>query len=78
MTLCFLTLCALVGSEKVFNMAHTFCMLDYYGKNTDTHSEYVICTACPQQPVTWRCHNITLYTHCSSWSVGHWLLASSR
>jgi len=35
-------------------------------KATDTHSEYVILTAFPQQAVSGRRRNIMLYVHCLS------------
>ena len=61
------------GHRWQYNMAHALCMLDNYGKNTDTHSEYVMCIACPWQQFTYLCYNITLNVRCQSWCVGHWL-----
>ena len=41
MTLCFLTLCALVGSEKVFNELYIVCLKNYSRQSADDH-EYSV------------------------------------
>jgi hypothetical protein len=46
-----------------YNTVHTFCMLDNWGKNTGTHSDYLIHIAFQWQQLFHECSSVVWYMY---------------